>query len=210
MSNNCPLCHHNSSLFYHYKTKLYHQCGRCSGIFLDASLRLNNTDEKQRYLLHQNDIEDSGYVQFISPITTAVINDFTPEHKGLDFGCGHAPVITKLLTNQQFNIASYDPIFQQQRDLLKQRYDYIVSCEVIEHFYHPDKEFLLLKSLLNEGGRLYCMTDIYHDDIDFKQWYYKNDATHVFIYTADTLAYIKDRLSFSDMIINDRLITFFN
>ena len=54
------------------------------------------------------------------------------------------------------------------------------------------------------------MTNIYHDGIDFEQWYYKNDPTHVFIYTHDTFDYIKNEFGFSELVIEGNLITFVN
>jgi len=54
------------------------------------------------------------------------------------------------------------------------------------------------------------MTDIYHDDINFHDWYYKNDATHVFFYHPQSLKYIKEKFGFSDVSIDGRLITYSN
>ena len=93
---------------------------------------------------------------------------------------------------------------------MDEKYDYIACCEVIEHFYDPKKEFALLKKLLLKRGRLYCMTEIYDQNIDFGSWYYKNDPTHVFIYHKRTIDWINTEFSFSDVNINGRLITFFN
>jgi len=153
-------------------------------------------------------VNDLGYQQFSSPITSAVLRDFTPEAKGLDFGAGTGPVIAKLLGDEQFDINLYDPFFHPNMELLEQRYDYIVSCEVIEHMYSPSKEFALLKRLLKPGGKLYCMTDLYHEAINFKGWYYKNDPTHVFFYHQRSLEFIKQQFEFSELSIEGRLITY--
>ena len=52
------------------------------------------------------------------------------------------------------------------------------------------------------------MTYLYHDDINFDAWYYKNDPTHVFIYRAETIEWIKNHFGFSSVTIDHRLITF--
>lgn len=80
----------------------------------------------------------------------------------------------------------------------------------MEHFFRPDKEFVLLKSLLNPGGKLYCMTDVYRNQLAFSDWYYKNDPTHVFIYTEKTLEFIKNEFGFKNLFIQNRLIVFEN
>jgi SAM-dependent methyltransferase len=106
-------------------------------------------------------------------------------------------------------IKQYDPFFHKYPELLNEKYDYIASCEVVEHFHYPDKEFELLKKLLLPNGMLFCMTDIYNPTIDFANWYYKNDPTHVFIYQKETFEWIKTTFNFSDLTIDKRLVSFY-
>lgn len=207
---NCPLCHGIGKEFYENKSKRYYQCECCKGVFLEPSLRHSSDIEKARYLNHNNDVHDDGYQQFVSPITSAVMNHQMPKHLGLDFGAGTGPVIAKVLADNQFEVQLYDPFFHPHPQLLNDTYDFIVCCEVMEHFYQPDKEFALLKSLLKQNGRLYCMTEPYHDDIDFHHWYYKKDDTHVFFYHHQSLQYIKDKFGFSNVTIKGRLIIYSN
>jgi hypothetical protein len=81
---------------------------------------------------------------------------------------------------------------------------------VIEHFYHPKKEFEMLKGMLKDGGKLYLMTDIYDESIDFASWYYKNDPTHVFLYHKDAFEYIREKFEFKSVKVKGRLIVFSN
>ncbi len=206
--NNCPLCNSNSEEFFQTKKRLYHQCSTCRSIFMDLSQRHSAKDELTRYKEHNNDVTDKRYQNFVSPITTAIFNNFNTIDKGLDFGAGPGPVISKILTDKNFDIKLYDPYFHNNQKLLDNKYDYIVCCEVIEHFYNPFKEFSLLKQLLATNGKLYCMTDIYSKDVNFKSWYYKDDLTHVFIFQKDTILWIKEKFKFTEAIIDGRLITF--
>lgn len=177
---------------------------------MDASCYVSQQREIDRYTEHNNDVDDLGYQKFVQPIVTSVLSDFTTESKGLDFGCGTGPVITKLLRDKNFEIQTFDPFFDNNLEALKTTYDYIVCCEVIEHFHHPLKEFKLLKSLLKPQGKLYCMTDVYHENIDFKNWYYKNDETHVIFYSENSFNRLSKALNFEKVIVNDRLIIFQN
>jgi len=208
IKNLCPLCSSNSHIFYEYKKRKYHQCDNCFGIFVDKSLIPDNKEEKSRYEEHHNDVENAGYQKFVSPITKNILQDFTTQSKGLDFGAGTGPVISKILNDNNFNIELYDPFFHNHPELLKKKYNYIACCEVIEHFHYPKKEFILLKSLLKKDAKLYCMTDIYNENIDFHKWYYKNDLTHVFIYHKKTIEWIRDNIGFNDVVIDNRLIVF--
>jgi hypothetical protein len=146
----------------------------------------------------------------VYPITSAILRDFTKNHKGLDFGAGTGPVISKILIDNDFLIRQYDPFFHNNHNLLEEKYDYIAACEVIEHFNDPKKEFSLLKKILLQNGKLYCMTNIYNESIDFHTWDYKNDMTHVFIYHNKTVHWIKEECGFSNVTLEGRLITYFN
>lgn len=210
MSQKCPLCNAQSQIFYENKKQLFYQCSNCKGIFINKNLRLNFQDEKLRYETHNNDVFDERYQKFVSPITKAILDNFSKDHLGLDFGAGTGPVISKILKDNSFSIMQYDPFFHKNPELLDHKYHYIACCEVIEHFYDPKKEFALLKDLLLKGGKLYCMTEIYDQNIDFSKWYYKNDPTHVFIYHKRTIDWINNEFGFSNVNINGRLITFFN
>ena len=182
----------------------------CKGIFVHENNRINKESEKLVYLQHKNDVNDKGYQKFVSPVTDAILRDFTPNSKGLDFGAGTGPVLSKVLQDNNYSIKQYDPFFHNYPQLLQKKYDYIGSCEVIEHFYNPYKEFKLLKSISNPHAKLYLMTEIYNDGIDFASWYYKNDPTHVFFYSEDTFKWIKNRFDFSALNIDKRLIIFEN
>ena len=202
----CPLCNTESKLFEYIQQKEYFQCDNCWGIFLHPKHYLNPSDEKNRYLQHNNNVEDLGYQNFVQPLVSGILRLQNAADKGLDFGSGTGPVITKLLRAHNYDIQTYDPFFDNQAERLKTSYDYIVSCEVIEHFHHPLKEFELLYALLNTAGNLYLKTHLYTNATDFKSWYYKDDPTHVFIYHEKTMEWIKHKFNFKELTITHRTI----
>ena len=201
----CPLCSSKGNVFFQSKDT-YYKCPTCEGIFVDENNRPNLESERNRYEVHENDVNDEGYQKFVLPITSSVMRDFKSDDKGLDFGAGTGPVLSKILQDNKYSIKQYDPFFHIYPELLEQQYDYIASCEVIEHFYNPYKEFKLLKSMLKEGSKLYLMTAVYNEGVDFASWYYKNDPTHVFFYSKKTFEWIKNEFGFSDLEINKKLI----
>lgn len=205
----CPLCKGKSKLFYK-DTQTYYKCETCSGIFVDSKELPDSKNEKERYELHDDDTNDNGYRKFVKPITSSIMKDFTTNNKGLDFGAGTSRIISTILKEQEYEILDYDPYFHIYPQLLEQKYDYISSCEVIEHFYTPYKEFKLLKSMLNKDAKLYLMTEPYNEGIDFSSWYYKNDPTHVFLYSKETFEWIKKEFGFSSLRVEKRLIIFEN
>lgn len=210
IENNCPLCKSESDFYTKDKIRSFYRCNNCKSVFSDRNTLLLSNDEKNRYEMHNNDIFDVRYKDFVSPITNSILNDFDKNHIWLDFWAWPWPIISKVLEDNNYNISKYDPYFWNNENLLSKKYDYIACCEVIEHFYNPDIEFEKLKNMLKKDWKLFLMTHIYDETIDFKSWYYKNDITHVFFYTKESLEYIKQKYDFSSLQIKDRLIVFEN
>ena len=204
----CPLCFSNAHLFHSQPEREFLECTNCRGIFVATEYFPDPVSERERYLTHNNDVDDPRYRKFVSPIVESIIKNFDPqEHVGLDFGAGTGPVITKLLSDLQYKVFAYDPFFFPFPKLLQGTYDFIACCEVIEHFQNPAKEFQLLRSMLRPGGQLLCMTHIYDPGIPFGNWYYKNDPTHIFIFQEETFHFVREKFKFRDLKIRDRLIT---
>jgi len=204
----CPLCQHMGITFYKNKKQHFYACNNCLGIYVGHDLKPTKSIEKARYEDHNNDIENKGYQNFVQPIVKEIINNQKAQQSGLDYGSGTGPVISNILQQKGFNIELFDPFFYPNYKVLSKKYDFIICCEVVEHFYKPYDEFIKLKKLLNQGGKIYIMTDIYNESIDFKKWYYKNDITHVFIYHKETLKWITENINFTNLKIENRLIIF--
>ncbi len=204
----CPLCFSNAVPFFCGRHGAYFSCPTCSSVFLAPENRLDPTAEQDRYARHNNDINDPGYQSFVSPIVEHIRANFTPAHSGLDFGCGTGPVISFMLERDGFSVRKYDPLFRPDRAVFSSMYDFIVCCEVIEHFHEPAKEFQLLRSLLVDDAHVICMTHLLSDETDFERWYYKDDPTHVFFYRRETIDFIQRQFRFKCSRIRDRLVLF--
>ena len=199
----CTLC---SSALINKKDEYYYNCDTCKAIVKDEKYYLAAEEEKVIYETHNNDVNDTRYQKFTMPITNYVIEKFLPKHKGLDFGSGTGPVISSMLMKKDYDIVQYDPFFAPNKDKLNNSYDYILSCEVFEHFYKPKMEIDRLISLLKANGMLLIMTLLYNDTIDFKTWNYRNDSTHVFIYRKETIEYIAKEKNLEIDVLTKRFI----
>ena len=204
----CPLCNNEATDFFRDKKREFFSCSCCLAVFLHHQHLPDRETEVTRYQEHNNDVNDLRYQEFVRPIVDEVLKDFLPSHSGLDFGAGTGPVISKLLTDRAYQVKQYDPFFHNYPYLRDKQYDYIACCEVIEHFHQPAKDFQTLKKMISKNGKLYCMTSLYDKTIDFKNWYYKNDPTHVFFYQIETLEYIRRKFGFSAMKVDKNLIIF--
>lgn len=204
----CLLCNFDTEIFFKEKGREFFKCGNCLSIMLNPTNYISKINEKARYENHNNDVDDIRYQNFVAPIVKSVIKDYKSSHIGLDFGAGTGPVITSMLEKKGSELNLYDPYFHNYPQNLNRKHDFIVCCEVIEHFYNPFKEFKLMSEILNPNGRLYCMTSLYDEEINFEDWYYRNDETHVFFYHKKTIKWISDKFEFSKVEISERLITF--
>jgi len=83
--------------------------------------------------------------------------------------------------------------------VLNSTYDFIVSCEVIEHFYNPAQEFKLLNKLLKKHAPLVVKTDLHDSNTNFDTWYYRLDPTHVAFYSVQTLEWIRNSYGFKSL-----------
>jgi len=186
--------------------KFYYVCSTCGAYVKDKKYYINASQEKCRYEEHNNDISNSDYQKFTAPITDIILEKFNSTHIGLDYGCGTGPVISEVLKNRGYNIKLYDPYFYPDGDYLNYSYDYIFSCEVFEHFCHPKQEIETLLSLLKPNGYLIIKTHLYDKKIDFSTWYYRNDRTHVFIYTQKTIHFIAKSFNLDLKVLDERVI----
>ena len=192
--NQCIVC--ESKLIKGFQTsdkKQHWKCLHCSAKFLDKRHYINSDIEKQRYLEHENIIEDIGYRNFLSRLSIPLKEKLLSGSKGLDFGCGHGPALADILTREGFNVDLYDPFFFPDKSVLLNEYDFITCTETAEHFFDPAKEFKTLDKLLKKNGWLGVMTNTLTTDDAFDSWYYRRDPTHVCFYSESTFKVIAEQ-----------------
>ncbi|WP_435577655.1 class I SAM-dependent methyltransferase [Gilvibacter sp.] len=178
------------------------------GLFRAADNIPSANQEKERYLTHNNDVNDPGYRNFVAPFVNHITRHFNTDQTGLDYGAGTGPVAAVMLEESGYEVKLYDPFFHPDPTPLDDTYDFIICCEVMEHFHQPDVEFEKLKGLLKPNGQLICKTDLYDEKLNFEKWYYKNDPTHVFIYHQKSLEYIAKHLGLELSYIDSRTPVF--
>lgn len=171
-----------------FRSRAFILCGDCKLIFVPEQYRLAAEEERRRYMLHRNNIESEGYVAFLRQAIDPALRYINCGMKGLDFGCGPAPMLATLLGRMKILCRYYAPFFFPEID--DTAYDFIFSTECIEHFYHPRKTFERIDTLLRKGGFLILMTSFWNNLQEFPAWYYKNDPAHVAFYHPDTLGFL--------------------
>ena len=187
----CTVCHSNKTKIYaEIKTKKYWECLFCFAKFLDSSDHLCEEDEYAHYCTHQNKIDDPNYRKFLSKLSIPLKCNLTSHRIGLDYGCGPGPALAVMLEEDGFQMCKYDPFFFPNKKIFSKKFDFITCSETVEHFYNPNAEFVMLDKILNPTGIIAIMTNIITDDLNFENWYYHQDPTHVVFYTMTTFKII--------------------
>ncbi len=192
----CGLCESAvSSVFFRDEKRQwdYFQCKNCELVFRDPETYLSHEDEKQRYLTHDNNIENQGYVKFLTPVVKTLVTHLKPGSQGLDFGSGPGPILDKLFAEENIDVKNYDPYFDYHPFLLDEQYDFITCTETFEHFTIPFKEMVTMTACLKPSGYLLLMTEMYKDSEQFAQWGYRMDPTHICFLNPTGLRWLAEK-----------------
>ncbi len=195
MHSECPLCLNNTFQLNKItiKTRQYNFCSNCRLIQLGRKFLISQRKEKERYLLHNNSITNKGYVDYLNRIFNEYIEPyFKAGDSILDFGSGPEPVLSKLLKKHGYkNIYIYDKYFTEDKSVLNKKYSGIIVVEVIEHIFEIRDIIKKLISMLNLNGIL-IIHSLFHDNINFKNWWYAKDITHITFLSIDTIKKISE------------------
>jgi hypothetical protein len=191
----CPLCHSEVS------QKLAHQqvpsdifhCQTCDLIFKSSAIHLNWDEQKLRYDLHQNHIDNPGYVEFFEQLMKPLQPYLEAGRSALDWGSGpgEEPVLALLLRRENLQVDLYDPIYQPQ--FKQSLYDVITSTEALEHFQNPGDSLNDILSHLKSGGVFAGLTQFHQGPEKLRNWWYVKDPTHVVFYSETTFRWIAQK-----------------
>jgi 2-polyprenyl-3-methyl-5-hydroxy-6-metoxy-1,4-benzoquinol methylase len=158
-------------------------------VFVPREFWLNADEERARYAHHDNSPLNEGYVEYLGQVADAVARLGVDKARVLDFGSGERAVLAKILRQRGFDCVAYDPLYGQGQAALRDRYDVVVLCEVIEHLRDLRAEILSLKQCLGAGGRIVVRTQCYPSVAGVASWWYARDATHLNFFAERTLEF---------------------
>lgn len=175
----------------------YWRCSYCEATLMEPAHWPAPAQEQAVYDLHDNNPDDPGYRRFLSKMTQPLLRQLPAGARGLDFGCGPGPALSRMLEKAGLSVALYDPLYYPDRSVFETTYDFITCTEVVEHLHDPNGTFVQLNQWLKPGGLLGVMTCFQTDDAKFANWHYRRDPTHVVFYREQTMRWIARELGWA-------------
>ena len=102
----------------------------------------------------------------------------------------------------------YDHFYAKNPGVFDQKYDFIAASEVVEHLHNPRAELDKLWGCLKPGGLLGIMTRLLTEKIDFDNWHYKREDTHVCFFTKESFEWLGSRWNVRPRFKDDSVILF--
>jgi len=204
----CPLCFGTSIHKYHKeKHQQHYLCDTCALVFVSKDCHLDNKKERDIYLLHENDLQNDGYVSMFRRALAKILPyiDNNKNAKILDYGCGYEPVLQQILQMEGYKCDVYDTYFFA--NMPNGPWDLIISTEVFEHFANPAQEIENIIKNLNPNGIIGIMTSLLSAQIEFSKWYYMRDETHISFYSLKCFNWIAKRYGLKLLYCDNKNIT---
>jgi len=205
----CPLCHSKTDPFIEAAGRTYRNCKTCWLISVPPEHLIPENEEKERYLEHENSLDNPGYVQmFMDKIQ--LLPSYCPKVRTvLDFGCGYEPVLVSLLNREGYRAEGFDFFFHPEWPSDK-TFDLVISTETFEHLKDPARELDRIEKVIAPGGYLAVMTQFYPashgepDPTEFAKWYYQRDPTHIRFFSPETFRWLEGHKNFKITFLNDK------
>lgn len=209
----CPLCESTSTglLYKGGKASGYRDfvhCTNCDLVFVPKSYFLDESAERERYLQHNNEVDDPDYRAFLARLYDELKPHLNAGSKGLDYGSGPGPALIAMMREDGFDVREYDPHFCPDESALNDTYDFVTCTETAEHFHDPKANFDLLHSILRPCGWLGLMTSMLDNWDEFPDWYYHHDPTHVCFYSPKTMRWIADQYGYDVVFPRQNVVLF--
>ncbi|QPJ63600.1 MAG: class I SAM-dependent methyltransferase [Candidatus Nitronauta litoralis] len=191
----CRICKRPSGLFFENGRRFF-KCPDCWFIF--SPDHVSEIEEEAHYKKQWGEAEPDSWLSK-AQVLLNVIMQYTKPESILDFGSGCGS-LAKALNEMGVSTTPLEPMVHGylKDQNYSRKFDAVIGVEVIEHLPDPWVELKELEKILAPGGVMVFSTLLTNSFIEhpqapehFKQWWYKDDPTHVGFYCNRAL----DKLS---------------
>lgn len=194
--NKCPVCFSLENQKYSQdKYRSYFKCSTCELVFVPRNEILSSDQEKNRYDQHDNRNEGE-YLNYLSGIALSILPYIKKNYRGLDFGCGITTALEEVFNKNGILMDSFDLYYHPNQEVWSRHYDFIILSEVIEHLHDPLETMEKLIKLLDLNGKIFIKTKFRNEGIEFSNWYYKRDLTHIQFFNQKSMKILCKKFGF--------------
>lgn len=169
------------------------KCSTCGVIFGTIDMILKTSEQmKSDYVFCDSVFKDNNSIDY----ETQTFNSLKPDKGGLylNFGCGYNCTTIPTLRSSGWNIVGFEPfvpgpnpgpyIIQNKQELLKYKFDGIISNNLLEHLQDPVQDLLFMKSLLKDKSGLMA-----HSTANYK-YLYEYSKYHLYFFVDKAVNYM--------------------
>ena len=205
----CRICNTSSPVFYQ-DTRPFYKCPDCFLIFTN---QLPEKSFEEAHYKSQWKETDPGFWKEQAEAVASYIKNYGDPKRVLDFGAGSGE-LSKELENMGYQMTTLEPMVDGY--LKEQNYpfkfDVVIAIEVIEHLPDVWGELEQIEKVLAPGGIIIISTSLTNrfisapnvDEI-FKDWWYKDDPTHLSFFCNRTLSVMADKRNYDIDIHGDKV-----
>ena len=192
----CRLCGGSSKAYVSRSNRDYLRCPSCGYVQVSAPGIPDSATERERYLLHDNDPGNSGYVSYLTRFAEQTVYRCAPVGSSLlEVGSGPSPVLAGVLTTAGYVVRTYDPYFAPNESVFEAIYDGVLAVEVAEHVQWPAPFFERIVNATIPGGWIWLRTELWEGPAEaFARWWYKEDVTHIGFFSAQSIRLVAEKL----------------
>jgi 2-polyprenyl-6-hydroxyphenyl methylase/3-demethylubiquinone-9 3-methyltransferase len=172
----------------------YYRCSECGFIFTTAFDHFTTEDFRRHIYNEDYPLVDPDYQEGRPRNNASFLRGLfaaSRPRRVLDYGGGNG-LLAELLRAAGFaQVDTYDPFVPRYSARPSDRYDCIVSFEVVEHSTDPVRTFAEMNDLLADPGLILFSTALQPADIDrqgLSWWYAAPRNGHVSLYSRASLA----------------------
>ncbi len=207
--NACRICKASSSLFFQDNRQFY-KCPECRLIF---SKDFPGKEDEESHYKTQWQTTDPDFWKSQVDVLVQLINNYRTPKRILDFGSGSG-AMTCEFQKRGYDITPLEPMIHGY--LKDQNYpapfDVVIAVEVLEHLPDPWIEIREIEKVLVPDGIVIFSTLFTNEFIDrpdaaehFKNWWYKDDPTHIGFFCNHVLSKVADIGNYDIDIIGDKV-----
>ncbi len=208
-TKSCRICNSPSTLFFQDERQFY-KCPECRLIFSED---FPDKDVEEKHYKTQWETTDPVFWKSQVDVLVQLMHNYRVPKHILDFGSGSGEMTREFLS-RGYDITPLEPMIHGY--LKDQNYpfqfDVVILVEVLEHLTDPWKEIHAIENVLAPGGIVIFSTLLTNEFIDrqnaadhFKNWWYKDDPTHVSFFCNHVLSKMADIGNYDIDIIGDKV-----